>query len=99
MRLGSVSTKNGDIRIGQNLIITTQPVTIDPPIVPSIGDPVLIINSVNLRVSPPQPPNYKLSERRGTLPPGQKVFIVSTNTFVDTTSSPYTVVWAEVGVK
>ena len=100
LRLGSVNTKDGNISVGQRLITTTQPVTIDPPMVPSIGDRVLIINPVNLRVSPPQPPNYSLPEKKGAFPPGQKVVIINTDAFVDTTSSsPYTVVWAEIGIK
>jgi serine/threonine protein kinase len=100
LRLGSVNTQDGNISVGQRLITTSQPVTIDPPRVPSIGDRVMIINPVNLRVSSPQPPNYSLPEKKGAFPPGQKVVIINTDAFVDTTSSsPYTVVWAEIGVK
>ena len=100
LRLGSVNTKDGNISVGQRLISTTQPVTIDPPMVPSIDDRVLIINPVNLRVSSPQPPNYRLPDKKGAFPPGQKVVIINTDAFIDTTSSsPYTVVWAEIGIK
>lgn len=98
LRLGAVSSKDGRISVGEQLISTTQPVTVSPPIVPSIGDNVKVINSVNVRVNAPQPPNYKLAEQKAALPPGQELIIINTNAFVDPKSpSPFTVVWAEVG--
>jgi serine/threonine protein kinase, bacterial len=100
LRLGAVGSKDGQISVGEQLISTTQPVTISPPRVPSIGDNVKVINSVNVRVNSPQPPNYKLAEQKAALPPGQELVIINTDAFADPKSpSPFTVVWAEVGIK
>lgn len=66
---------------------------------PSVGEQVTLITGVNLRNSFPQPPDYKLPEKVSVLQPGQKLVIHSIKTFTDpTTPSPYTAVWAEVGL-
>jgi serine/threonine protein kinase, bacterial len=100
LRIGAVASRDGQITIGQQLLSTSQPVTISPSVVPSIGAKIKVINSVNIRISTPQPPDYKLPEQTAALPPGQELVIINTHAFVDTTSSsPFTVVWAEVGIK
>jgi serine/threonine protein kinase, bacterial len=99
MRLGSVSSRDGNMAVGQQLIRSTQPIIISPARVPSIGDRVVTVNPVNIRLSSPQPPNYALPEKTQAIPPGQSLTILNTNAFVDPTSpSPYTAVWAEVGI-
>jgi serine/threonine protein kinase len=100
LRLGAVGTRDGQISVGQQLISTAQPVTISPSIVPRIGAHIKVINSVNIRVSAPQAPYYKLPEQKAAFPPGQELVIINTDAFVDPTSpSPFTAVWAEVGIK
>jgi serine/threonine protein kinase, bacterial len=100
LRIGAVGTRDGQMSVGQQLISTAQPITISPPVVPSVGDRIKVINSVNIRVGAPQPPNYKLPEQKAAFPPGQELYIMNTHAFVDpTSSSPLTAVWAEVGVK
>jgi serine/threonine-protein kinase len=97
VRLGAVSNTSGTASVGEPLIPTTQPVSISPPVVPSIGNQVTVTNGINYRKSWPQPPNYQLADKIGALLPGQKISILRLETFTDpTTSSPYTVVWAEV---
>ncbi|MCP2727823.1 serine/threonine-protein kinase [Limnofasciculus baicalensis] len=99
LRLGAVKNTSGNAYFGETLIATTQIVTIAPTQVPSVGEQVTIITGVNLRNSFPQPPDYKLPEKVSVLQPGQKLVIHSIKTFTDpTTPSPYTVVWAEVGL-
>ena len=99
LRLGAANNINGTVSARKKLIRTTQVITIDPPEVPKKGDRVTIVNSVNLRANAPQSPNYKLTEKRGIIQPGQKVTIINLASFVDpTSSSPYTVIWAEIGV-
>lgn len=99
IRLGSVENVSGSASVGETLIATTQPVTISPIVVPRIGSQVTTITGVNLRRNVPQPPDYKLEEKISVLQPNQQLKIINLKTFVDTNSpSPYTVVWAEVGV-
>jgi serine/threonine-protein kinase len=99
IRLGSVNNTTGNALTGETLISTTQPVTISPVAVPRVGDQVVMITGVNLRRSWPQPPNYKLEDKVSVLQPNQRLKILNIKTFVDTNSpSPYTVVWAEVGL-
>ena len=99
LRLGAVKNRSGIASVGETLIATTQVVTIAPTVVPSIGEQVTIITGVNLRNSFPQPPDYKLPDKVSVLQPGHKLLIRRIETFIDPTiSSPYTVVWAEVGL-
>ena len=98
LRLGSVNNINGTASAGEKLIRTTQAITIDPPEVPKKGNRVMIVNSVNLRADVPQSPKYRLTEKRGTIQPGQQITIINLVSFIDLSSSPYTVVWAEIGV-
>ncbi len=99
LRLGAVKNTSGNAPVGETLIATGQVVTIAPTVVPSVGEQVTIITGVNLRKSRPQPPDYKLPDKVSVLQPGQKLVIHSIQTFTDpTSSSPYTVVWAEVGL-
>ncbi|MBE9118586.1 serine/threonine protein kinase [Lusitaniella coriacea LEGE 07157] len=99
IRLGAVKNTSGFASIGEPLIVTTQPITINPKIVPAINSQVKIITGVNLRKNVPQPPNYKLEKRVNVLLENQQLKILSLKTFVDTAStSPYTVVWAEVAI-
>jgi serine/threonine protein kinase, bacterial len=100
IRLGSVASRDGNMAVGQQLIRTNQPIIISPSRVPSIGDRVMTVNPVNIRHSSPQPPNYILPEKTQAIPLGQNLTILNTDAFVDPTSlSPYTAVWAEVGIK
>ncbi|MBD2137259.1 serine/threonine protein kinase [Anabaena sp. FACHB-1237] len=101
MRLGAVNNNSDKMTLGEALITTTQPVTISPPVVPRIGDQVIVMNNVNLRINPPQKyNNYKLPDKKGVVLVGQKLVILNITSFVDSSSgSPYTVVWAEVGLK
>jgi hypothetical protein len=100
IRIGAVNSTDGRIFVGQQLMKTTQPVTISPSIVPNVGSHVTIINSVNIRVSAPQPPSYTLPLQKAAFPPGQEVVIINTDAFIDPHSpSPLTVVWAEIGIK
>ncbi|RUR76746.1 protein kinase [Chlorogloeopsis fritschii PCC 9212] len=99
IRLGSVNNTLGTVTLGEPLIKTTQPVTISPTVVPSIGTQVTVINGVNLRKKQPQKPDYKLAERTGVVVVGQNLVILNLDYFVDSNSgSPYTTVWAEVGL-
>ncbi|MEB3826028.1 hypothetical protein LKK83_00850, partial [Phormidium sp. CCY1219] len=99
MRIGSVDNTNDTASVGEPLIPTNQPVIISPPVVPAIGDKVIVSNGVNLRQNHPQPPYYELEEKISVLMPGQEVVILKVATFVDPYSpSPETKVWAEVGL-
>jgi serine/threonine-protein kinase len=99
IRLGSVNNITGTALTGEMLIATTQPVTISPVAVPKVGDQVVTITGVNLRRDLPQPPNYQLEEKVSVLQPNQRLKVLNIKTFVDSNSpSPYTVVWAEVGL-
>jgi len=99
IRLGAVKNASGSALVGESLIATTQPVTISPIVVPRIGSQVTTITGVNLRINVPQPPDYKLEEKISVLQPNQQLKIINLKTFVDRNSpSPYTVVWAEVGM-
>ena len=99
IRIGAVKNKSGLASIGDRLIATTQPVTIHPMVVPAVNNQVITITGVNLRKHAPQPPNYKLAEKVSVLLENQQLKILSLKTFVDSDSpSPYTVVWAEVGI-
>ena len=99
IRIGAVENTSGNASDGEPLISTSQIVTIAPTIVPTIGEQVTVITGVNLRKGAPKPPDYKLLDQVSILQPGQKLIILSLKTFTDpTTSSPYTVVWAEVGL-
>jgi serine/threonine protein kinase len=99
MRLGAVNNNSDHLTIGEPLISTKQPVTIAPDIVPKIGDKVTVINAVNLRINRPQSPDDKLPDKKGVVLVGQQLVIFNISSFVDPSSpSPYTVVWAEVGL-
>lgn len=100
IRLGSVNNTEGLVNIGEPLIKSSQPVTIEPPLVPASNSEVVISNGVNLRKSKPEQPDFKLSEPIATLPVGQKVRILKLHYFVDkNSSSPYTAVWAEISLE
>jgi hypothetical protein len=99
VRIGAVNTTSGEIAVGQQLIKTTQPVTISPSRVPHIGASVEVVQSVNVRVNAPKTPDYKLAQEKPALPKRQKIVIINTHSFVDLASSPLTAVWAEVGIK
>lgn len=97
IRLGAVSNTSGTASSGEQLIKTTQNVTINPPVVPSIGNKVTIINGVNIRQAQPQAPSYKLEPKVSEAKPGDTAIILKLDSFIDSTSkSPYTAVWAEV---
>ncbi|MCE2717323.1 MAG: protein kinase domain-containing protein [Dolichospermum sp.] len=99
MRLGAVNNTSGVVTVEEQLISTKQPVTISPAIVPKIGDQVTVINGVNLRINRPQKPDYKLPDKKGVVVVGQKLVIINLDYFIDSSSpSPYTAVWAEVGL-
>jgi serine/threonine-protein kinase len=99
IRLGAVNNTSGTASVGQTLITTNQPVTISPSVVPSINDKVILITGVNLRITQPQKPTYKLGEKIAELLKGQQLVILQLDTFTDPNSnSRYTVVWAEVGL-
>lgn len=99
IRLGSVNNTVNTASFGEALIPTTQPLTISPSVVPSIGDQVTVINQVNLRRSQPQPPERKLAESIDVLQAGVRIVILQLDFFKDPNSPfPYTVIWAEVGV-
>lgn len=99
IRIGAVNNAVGVQPIGQQLIPTMQPVTISPPVVPAKNNQVTVINAVNLRISQPQPPEYKLANSVGVLQPGVRVVIKELSFFKDPSSPfPYTVVWAKIGV-
>jgi hypothetical protein len=99
VRIGAVDNTSGEIFVGQQLIKTTQPVTISPSRVPQIGATVEVIHSVNVRVNAPKAPDYKLAQEKPALPKKQIIVIINTHSFVDSASSPLTAVWAEVGIK
>ncbi len=99
IRIGAINNRSGVASVGESLIATNQPITISPPIVPSIGNQVSITNNidVNLRNTFPKPPNYKLEQKTNVLISQQKLVILEIKSFVDpTVSSSYTTVWAEV---
>jgi hypothetical protein len=99
VRLGAVNNTTGTASVDETLIRTNQAITIDPPTVPKIGDRVTIVNSVNLRADVPRSPSYKLAEKKGIIPPGQKAIVIEVASFVDpTSSSPNTVIWAKIRV-
>jgi hypothetical protein len=98
--LGSINNKLGTFSYGEPLIPSkTQPVTITPSIVPSLGAIVILKSATNLRTNIPQPPKFKLPDRVSKpLKTGQKLEIIRVEAFVDNNSdSEYTRVWAEVG--
>ena len=64
---------------------------------PQLGTQVTVINGVNVRKNRPQKPDYKLAEQIGVLANEEKIVILTLDYFIDPSSSPYTVVWAEVG--
>jgi serine/threonine protein kinase len=98
IRIGAVNNTVG-VKPGQQLIPTMQPVTISPPVVPSKNNQVTVINPVNLRISQPQPPEYKLANSVGVVQPGVRVVIQELYFFQDPNSPfPYTFVWAKIGV-
>ncbi|MBD2771569.1 serine/threonine-protein kinase [Iningainema tapete] len=99
IRIGAVNKTVGTALPGEQLIKTIQPVTIDPRVVPRIGNKVTVINGVNLRISQPQKPSYQLADSIGVAVPGQEMVILKLDSFADPTSPfPYIVVWAEVGL-
>ena len=98
IRIGAVDNTTGNASIGELLIKTSQPITVTPSVVPSIGDEVTIINEVNFRSDRPRKPNYKLANQTGVAVLGQKLIILQLDIFTDpTSSSPYTILWAKVG--
>jgi serine/threonine protein kinase len=98
IRIGAVNNTVG-VKPGEQLIPTMQPVTISPPVVPSKNNLVTVINPVNLRISQPQPPEYKLANSVGVVQPGVKVVIQELYFFQEPNSPfPYTFVWAKIGV-
>lgn len=98
IRIGSVGRQDGKSPVGQALIKTTQPVTISPLVVPTVGDRVDIIEGVKIRAGHPEQPRYKLKAKQGELVQGEEVVILNIESFVDTTvDSSYTAVWAEIG--
>ncbi|MBD2205812.1 serine/threonine protein kinase [Calothrix sp. FACHB-1219] len=99
IRLGAVNNTVGTATVGETLISTNQPITISPSVVPQVGTQVTVINGVNVRKNKPQKPNYELPEKVSTLANGEKIVILNLDYFIDPTStSPYTAVWAEVGL-
>ncbi len=97
IRLGAVNNINGIASSGEQLIQTTQNVTINPPVVPSVGNKVTIINGVNIRQAQPQAPFYKLEPKISEAKPYETAIILKLDSFTDPTSgTPYTIVWAEV---
>jgi len=97
IRIGAVRNTSGYAAVGNALISTTQPVTISPMVVPALKDRVITISGVNLRDDAPKPPLYKIGRKVSTLLANQKLQILNLKTFVDNnSSSPYTIVWAEV---
>ena len=99
VRLGAVNNTEGKASLGEMLIPTTQPVTVYPNVVPEIGTQVTIVNAVKTRISQPLNPERRLADQKGVLTVGQKVVILNLDYFQDPTSpSPYTVMWAEVGL-
>lgn len=99
IRIGAVNNSSATASAGEPLIASTQPVAISPLVVPSVGTQVTTITGINLRRSQPKPPEYKLADKVSVLQPGQKLVILDVEVFKDpTTSSPYKVVWAEVGL-
>jgi len=98
--LGSINNKLGTFSYGEPLIPSkTQPVTITPSVVPSLGAIVILKSATNLRANIPQPPKFKLPDRVSKpLKTGQKLEIIRVEAFVENNSDKeYTRVWAEVG--
>jgi beta-lactamase class A len=99
IRLGAVNNTSGTATPGERLISTNISVFISPATVPLVGDRVTVAatTAVNTRSSAPQPPDYKLANRVGSVEPGQKVVIRKVEAVKEpATSSPRTAVWAEV---
>lgn len=96
IRIGAVENSTGTLLDGVPLIATSQPVTIQPTIVPQNNSQVTILTGVNLRTGVPEPPNYDLKEKISVLPPGIKVIVLQKKAFLTPNNPTYPVVWAEV---
>ena len=86
--LGSINNKLGTFSYGEPLIPSkTQPVTITPSVVPSLGAIVILKSATNLRANIPQPPKFKLPDRVSKpLKTGQKLEIIRVEAFVENNS-------------
>lgn len=100
IRIGAVHPTNGILQVGNQLTSTeTQPTTIQPAVIPKVGDIVRTTTEVNYRKGYPQAPTYKLASKQGKFVKGQDLKILQLESFVDTTmDASYTVVWAEVEI-
>jgi serine/threonine protein kinase len=96
IRLGTVPGTSGG-SVGQIMIASRQPISVNPPVIPAIGNTVQTATNINLRDSFPTLPSYKLGGKIGTVPSNQRLKISKLEFVVDPTSSSETAVWAEVG--
>jgi serine/threonine protein kinase, bacterial len=100
IRLGAIDHEKTTLRSGTPLIVTSQPITISPPVVPKIGDRVSTITGVNLRGNHPTPPKYDAEDQTkiSVLAPATKLAILKTSTFVDPIRPSITIIWGEVSL-
>ena len=100
MRVGAINHELASLRDGLPLIATSQPVTINPPVVPKLGDKIITVTGVNIRKKPPASPDYDpdKQEKLSVLNQPTRLVIIDKKTFVDPRRPSSTVVWAEVSL-
>jgi len=96
IRIGAIEGTNNHYT-GQQMVATTQPVTIAPIFIPRIGDKVSIISNVNLRENYPQPPLFNLEKSISVLSAGQSFIILNIESFVDYNIPSNRIIWAKIG--
>jgi serine/threonine protein kinase, bacterial len=95
IRLGTLPGTSGG-SVGQSMIVSRQPITVNPPVIPAIGNAVQTSTNINLRDSFPAHPNYKLGAKLGGIPSNQRLKISKLEFVVDPVNPSETAVWAEV---
>ena len=100
IRVGAINHELASLRDGLPLIATSQPVTINPPVVPKLGDKIITVTGVNIRKNPPASPDYDpdKQEKLSVLNQPTKLVIIDKKTFVDPRRPSNTIVWAEVSL-
>ena len=100
IRVGAINHELASLRDGLPLIATSQPVTINPPVVPKMGDKIITVTGVNIRKNPPASPDYDpdKQEKLSVLNQPTKLVIIDKKTFVDPRRPSNTIVWVEVSL-
>jgi hypothetical protein len=97
IRIGAI--QNTSFKDGAHLVATSsQPVTIQPTVVPQNGSQVTIITGANVRDGAPEPPDYdpERKDKITVLIPGTRVVVMQKIAFPDPKHPDTIIVWAEV---